>query len=116
MRRQIIDSPAQSCVIPLDQAWYCESCHAVTNDGTCCSCASVEHNYRLDRRLDREHEPISLPPTGVFLTVIPPSKKPPEKANCTPTRKARATRLLKGGKRQPAHSARSRRRRFADAR
>jgi hypothetical protein len=77
MRRQIISSSAQSCVIPLDQAWYCESCHAITNDGMCCSCASAEHNHRLDRWLEREREPISIPRTGVYLTVTPDSRKGP---------------------------------------
>ena len=73
MRHQI----SESCVIPLDQAWYCESCRAISNDATCCSCASAEHNQRLALWLDREHEPIRVPPTGVFLTVIPASKKRP---------------------------------------
>src|SRR5215472_4414881 len=116
MRRQIISWSAERCAIPLDQAWYCESCHVISNDGTCCSCASAEHNQRLALWLDREREPIRVPPTGVFLTVIPASKKLQAKASCTPPRKTNTTRPLKGGKRQPAHSARSRRRRFAHTR
>jgi len=74
---QIIDWSAQRCVIPLDQAWFCESCRAVTNDVTCCSCASAEHTQRLAPWLDREPEPVRVPPTGVFLTVIPVPKKRP---------------------------------------
>jgi hypothetical protein len=73
MRHQI----TESCAIPLDQAWYCESCRVITNDGRCCSCASEEHNQRLALWLDREREPIRVPSTGVFLTVIPASKKRP---------------------------------------
>ena len=84
MPRHIIDWPAQSCAIPLDQAWFCESCRVITNDPTCCSCASAEHNQRLAPWLDREPETIIIPPTGVFLTVIPASKKLPQKANCAP--------------------------------
>ena len=79
MRRQIISWPAR-CVIPLDQAWYCESCRAISNDATCCNCASEGHSQRLAPWLDREREPISIPPTGVFLTVIPTSKKRSEEA------------------------------------
>ena len=105
-----IDWPAQCCVIPLDQAWFCESCHAITNDVTCCSCASAEHSQRLALWLDREREPIRLPSTGVFLSVIPASKRLPAKTNCTPPLQASVTRLLNEGNRQPAHFARSRRR------
>ena len=84
MRRQIIDSLAERCLIPLDQAWYCESCSAISNDATCYNCASEEHTQRLALWLDREREPIRVPPTGVFLTVIPAPKKRPQEANCTP--------------------------------
>jgi hypothetical protein len=73
MRHQIIER----CTIPLDQAWYCESCRVISNDGTCSSCASAQHNQRLALWLDREREPIRLPSTGVFLTVIPAPKKRP---------------------------------------
>jgi hypothetical protein len=73
MRHQI----TESCAIPLDQAWYCESCHVITNDEMCCTCASAEHNQRLALWLDREREPIRVPATGEFLTVIPASKKRP---------------------------------------
>ena len=73
MRHQI----SESCVIPLDQAWYCESCRAISNDATCCSCASAEHNQRLALWLDRELEPISIPLTGVILSVTPAPKKRP---------------------------------------
>ena len=75
MRRQITSWSAERCAILLDQAWYCESCHVISNHATCCSCASAEHNQRLALWLDREREPIRVPPTGVFLTVIPASKK-----------------------------------------
>ena len=84
MRRQIIDSLAQRCLIPLDRAWYCESCLAISNDETCYNCASAQHTQRLAPWLDREREPIRVPPTGVFLTVIPASKKLPETANLIP--------------------------------
>jgi hypothetical protein len=77
MGHQIISSPADRCAIPLDQAWFCESCHTITNDATCCTCASAEHTQRLAPWLDREREPIRVPSTGVFLTVIPASKKRP---------------------------------------
>ena len=81
MRRQIIEPHSQLCVIPLDQAWYCESCRAICNDATCCCCASAEHAHRLAPWLDREREPISIPLTGVILSVIPDFKKHPEKEN-----------------------------------
>lgn len=84
MRRRSISWPAQRSVIPLDQAWYCESCRAISNDPTCCNCASAEHTQRLAPWLDREREPIRIPPTGVFLTVIPTSKKRLAEANRTP--------------------------------
>jgi hypothetical protein len=77
MQRQITSRSAQHCVIPLDQAWYCESCHVITNDETCCTCASHEHNQRLDLWLDREREPIKVPRKGVYLAVIPDSRKGP---------------------------------------
>jgi hypothetical protein len=73
MRHQI----NESCAIPLDQAWYCESCRVISNDWTCSACASAEHNQRLALWLDREREPIRVPATGVFLTVIPASMKRP---------------------------------------
>jgi hypothetical protein len=84
MRHQIASWPAERYVIPLDQAWYCESCRAISNDATCCSCASAEHTQRLAPWLDREREPIRVPSTGVFLTVIPAAKKRPAKANFIP--------------------------------
>lgn len=80
MQRQI-DWPSQLCVIPLDQAWYCESCRAICNCATCCCCASAEHAQRLALWLDREREPISIPLTGVILSVVPDSKKPPAEEN-----------------------------------
>jgi hypothetical protein len=83
MPRQVISPPAGRCAIALDRAWYCESCSVICNDATCCNCDSSEHTHRLAPWLDRESEPISIPPTGVFLTVIPASKKRPE-AECTP--------------------------------
>ena len=82
MPHPIIDWPAQICAIPLDEAWFCESCRAITNDVTCCFCASEEHTQRLAPWLDRERETINLPSTGVFLTVIPAAKKVPDKVNC----------------------------------
>ena len=84
MRRRIIDWPVQRCAIPLDSAWFCESCRAIGNDLTCCLCDNSEHTQRLAPWLDREPEPISVPLTGVFLTVIPSSRKLPEKAKCSP--------------------------------
>jgi hypothetical protein len=84
MRRHTIDSLPQRCLIRLDQAWYCESCRAISNDATCCNCASEEHTAQLGLWLDREREPIRVPQTGAFLTVIPTSKKGPEIANLIP--------------------------------
>jgi len=84
MRRQIIDSLSQFCAIPLDQAWYCESCRAVCNYPTCLCCASAAHTQRLALWLDREREPISIPLTGVILSVIPDSKKHPKQESFTP--------------------------------
>jgi len=78
MGHRIFSSPADRCAIPLDEAWYCESCRAISNDSTCCCCASAEHSQRLALWLDRDREPLSLPATGVFLTVIPAAKKRPE--------------------------------------
>ena len=82
MRRQTISWPAERCAIPLDQAWYCESCRVICNDATCCTCASAEHTQRLAPWLDRE--PISIPVTGVILSVTPAPKKHPCEVNCTP--------------------------------
>lgn len=84
MRRRIIDFPVQPCVIPLDRAWYCESCRAISNDETCCTCASAVHTQLLASWLDREREPIRVPQTGVFLTVIPTPKKIPETVTLIP--------------------------------
>ena len=84
MAHKIISSPAERCAIPLDQAWFCESCHVITNDATCCYCASAEHSQRLAAWLDREREPIRVPSTGVFLTVIPASRKRPMAVEYTP--------------------------------
>jgi hypothetical protein len=77
MQRQITSWSAQHCAIPLDQAWFCESCHVITNYETCCTCGSAQHNQRLALWLDREREPIRVPPTGVYLTVIPASQRRP---------------------------------------
>jgi hypothetical protein len=77
MRQQIISSAADHCAIPLDQAWFCESCHVITNDETCSACASADHNQRLALWLDREREPIRVPANGVYLTVIPASQRRP---------------------------------------
>jgi hypothetical protein len=81
MRRQIIDSPPQLCVIPLDEAWFCESCRAICNNSTCGCCASAEHNHRLAPWLDHEREPISIPLSGVILSVVPDLKRHPKKEN-----------------------------------
>jgi hypothetical protein len=83
-RLQITPRPGELFAIPLDEAWYCESCRVILNDSTCFCCASAEHTNRLAPWLDREHEPIRIPPTGVFLTVIPASKKRPERVDCAP--------------------------------
>ena len=84
MRRQTISWPAERCAIPVDQAWYCESCRVICSEATCCNCASAEHTQPLAPWLDREREPISIPLTGVILTVIPASRKRPEKVDYTP--------------------------------
>ncbi|HKF49342.1 MAG TPA: hypothetical protein VKB38_18425 [Terracidiphilus sp.] len=84
MRHQALPRPADYCAIPLDQAWYCESCRAICSDATCRSCASAEHTGRIAPWLDREPEPIHLPKTGVFLSVIPGSRKPPQEAYSAP--------------------------------
>ena len=75
MRHQIVSAPTDRCAIPLDNAWFCESCRAICNDATCCNCASAEHTQRLAPWLDREREPISIPLTGVILTVVPAARK-----------------------------------------
>lgn len=82
MRRQVISWPTERCTIPLDQAWYCESCRVICNDTTCSNCDSREHTQRLAPWLDRE--PINIPLSGVFLSVTPASKKSPEEANYAP--------------------------------
>ena len=84
MRRQIISLLAERCAIPLDQAWYCESCRMICNDPTCCTCASAEHAQRMAPWLDREIQPISIPLTGVILSVTPAPRKRPQEANSTP--------------------------------
>ena len=89
MPHQIIDWATQRCVIPLDQAWFCESCRAISNDITCYN--YDEHTQRLALWLDREREPISIPLTGVFLSVIPDSKKYPKRENYTALRMPRAS-------------------------
>jgi hypothetical protein len=81
MRYQMIPSPTDRCAILLDQAWYCESCQAICNDATCCICASEDHTQFLAPWLDREREPIRVPSTGVFLTVIPTAKERTEEAD-----------------------------------
>ena len=80
MGNQDVSWAAGCCAIALDQAWYCESCRVITNAATCCSCASAEHCTRLAPWLDHEREPISIPPTGVYLTVIPAARKGPKEA------------------------------------
>lgn len=59
--------------IPLDQAWYCESCRAVINTPTCHLCASEEHAHRLEAWLTRIdlRPPISLQINGVLITISP---------------------------------------------
>lgn len=84
MRHRITSSTAECCAILLDQAWYCESCSTISNDENCCLCASAEHTQRLALWLDREREPIRVPSTGVFLTVVPVPKKRPEEGECAP--------------------------------
>ena len=84
MRRPSTDGPSGFCVISLDQAWFCESCRAICNNPTCACCASAEHTERLAPWLDREREPISIPSTGVFLSVTPPARKGPQKVKGLP--------------------------------
>ena len=84
MRRQTKSWRAEPCAIPLDQAWYCESCRVICNDATCCNCASAEHTQRLAPWLDREREPISIPLSGVILSVTPAPRKRPQELNCPP--------------------------------
>jgi hypothetical protein len=96
MRHQIIIRPAEPgerFAIPLDEAWYCESCRVILNDSICFCCASGEHTNRLAPWLDYEREPISIPRSGVFLTVIPAPRKGPEMADCAlpPQRLPRAS-------------------------
>lgn len=81
-RLDITSRPGELFAIPLDEAWYCESCRVILNDATCFCCASAEHTQRLAPWLDRE--PLNIPATGVFLTVIPVSKKGPVKVDGTP--------------------------------
>lgn len=83
MGHQIKSWFAERFVIPLDQAWYCESCRAISNCVACCNCDSEEHTYRLAPWLDRE--PISIPLSGVILSVIPASKRRLGEANSTPS-------------------------------
>lgn len=75
--------PAERCAIRLDQAWYCESCRVISNDATCCTCASSEHTQQLAPWLDREREPIRIPLTGVILSVTPAPRKRPQEASRT---------------------------------
>jgi hypothetical protein len=82
-RLQITSRPGELFAIPLDEAWYCESCRVILNDSACFCCASAEHTHRLAPWLDREPEIISIPASGVFLTVIPTSKKGPATADST---------------------------------
>jgi hypothetical protein len=93
MRDQITSRPDERFAIPLDEAWYCESCRVVLNGSTCFCCASAEHIHRLAPWLDHEREPISIPLTGVILSVIPVPKKFPRPANSSlpPKRLPRAT-------------------------
>jgi hypothetical protein len=85
MRHQINSRPAEPAerfAIPLDEAWYCESCRVILNDSICFCCGSAEHAHRLAPWLDHVREPISIPLTGVILTVTPAPKKRPKEANC----------------------------------
>jgi hypothetical protein len=85
MRDQTIFArPDERFAIPLDEAWYCESCHVILNNSACFCCASAEHTQRLAPWLNREPEPIHLPMTGVFLSVIPGSRKPPQESYFAP--------------------------------
>ena len=85
MRDVIVSAPpAERFAIPLDEAWYCESCRVILNCPACFCCDSATHTNRLGPWLDRE--PISLPPTGVYLSVIPGKKKPPERERDAPQR------------------------------
>jgi hypothetical protein len=86
MGRQINSWHCERFVIPLDQAWYCESCRAISNCITCCNCASQEHTQRLAPWLDRE--PISIPLSGVILSVTPAPKKRLDEANSSPSARA----------------------------
>ena len=86
MRDQIVFAgPAERFAIPLNEAWYCESCQVILNCPDCFCCASAGHTQRLRPWLDRE--PINLPPTGVFLSVVPDGKKRPEKESYAPPRR-----------------------------
>jgi hypothetical protein len=49
----------------------------ILKDSNCFCCASAEHTHKLAPWLDHERDPISIPLTGVILTVIPSPKKRP---------------------------------------
>ncbi len=94
MRDQIISRPAEPAerfAIPLDEAWYCESCRVVLNHAACFCCASSDHTQRLAPWLDREYEPLRIPLSGVFLSVTPIPKKLPQEAEWMPHRLPRAS-------------------------
>ena len=76
----IVSRPDERFAIPLDEAWYCESCHVILNVSACFCCGSNGHTHRLAAWLDREREPISIPLTGVILSVIPVPRKGPKEA------------------------------------
>ena len=83
-RLEITSRPGELFAIPLDEAWYCESCRVILNASTCFCCASAVHTHPLAPWLDREPEIINIPAHGVYLTVIPASKKRPENVDRTP--------------------------------
>lgn len=60
------------CVIPLDRAWFCESCCAVSNDAHCSNCDSAAHTDRLAKWLDPA---IIIPGSGVWLSISPAPKE-----------------------------------------
>jgi hypothetical protein len=94
MRSQITAAePGERFAIPLDEAWYCESCRVILNDSTCFCCASREHIHRLAAWLDRDSQALRVPDRGVFITVTPESKKLPKEAEGTrgPQRLPRAS-------------------------
>jgi hypothetical protein len=61
--------------IPLDAAWFCESCRVISNDETCPNCASHEHSHRLAPWLDREPL-VSVQVRGVVISVYESPAEP----------------------------------------